>query len=505
MQILNRLYGWYGKRVVLSVGGVTIFLVLVGVFLVFGNKDSDVISQIEEGKPEVTVSAIRALQSTSGFTVVGNVNAVSEAQLQAEAGGRITNVYVAIGDTVPAGKILATIENTSEQAALLQAEGAYESALASSLQSGVSLDEAKRAVHNAYRDTFSTADGVVRNTLDQFFSNPGSPNGGFRLGGSGRAPEFVAARATLETELIEWSRRVMQGANTMTEEQMLMDAESIITTISNFAATIAPILVDEDTSGSIPTEERAGYAAELALARGSLDGALETIARTRETLEQSKLSASSETASQSNAQLKAALGTLRSAQANYEKTLVRTPISGVVNALYMKEGTYATLGAPAALVANNGSLEITTSLGEEDRDIVHIGDTVTINEYATGTVTHIAPAVDPQTGKSEVKISVDEVLSLKNGSTVSVTFTRSTTAPQNDGLVSVPLSALKLLASGPIAFSVNAESTLVARPVELGAITGETVVIANGLTLDDVIVVDARGHKEGDVVTVIQK
>jgi multidrug efflux pump subunit AcrA (membrane-fusion protein) len=53
-------------------------------------------------------------------------------------------------------------------------------------------------------------------------------------------------------------------------------------------------------------------------------------------------------------------------------------------------------------------------------------------------------------------------------------------------------------------FTVDATSTLVSVPVELGTLLGEEVVIKTGLSPDMQIVKDARGLKAGEVVTVNQ-
>src|SRR5690606_35525674 len=112
--------------------------------------------------------------------------------------------------------------------------------------------------------------------------------------------------------------------------------------------------------------------------------------------------------------------------AAYEKTIVRSPIAGSVNALYLKEGTYVAPGTPAAVVANNGSLEITTSVGETEGARIKIGDRVRIENTADGVVTAIAPAIDPMTGKISVKIGVEDDSTLDNGSTVRVSFLMET-------------------------------------------------------------------------------
>ncbi len=497
--MLNRLYGWYGKRVV---WGALIALILLVIAVIFvaqsgGSTNTD---EVEKKLPSVTIKRVGDFSIDSAFSVVGVVRAVSEAQLQVEAAGRITAVNVQIGDSVSAGTVLASIEN-SERAQLLQAEGAYESALSSSLQSGVSLEEAQTDVRNTYRDTFSTADSAVRNTIDAFFVNPGEASSGFKLTGTGDAEEYNDIRREIEVELTKWSENISSDYRGLSEDTMLERAESTITTISNFAASLALLLNDTETTANFTDAEVAGYKVEMAQARGALDGALSAISGSRKNYEQAVISSASGATSGSSALVKSALGSLRGAQSQYEKTLVRTPIPGVVNAMYLKAGEYASNGQPAAIVANNGSLEISVALNEKDLDHVAIGDEVLINNTTIGVVTHTAPAVDPLTGKSEVKISVEENLGLKNGTTVSVNFSRDTTETDTTTVI-VPLKALKMLAAGSVAFGVDQNNTLIEYPVKLGSILGDSVEIIDGLTLDSEIITDARGLRAGDVVKV---
>ncbi len=500
--MLNRLYSWYGKRVVIGVLSVLVLLVVVALYFVLSGSDENQ-SETAEILPMVTLQSVSSFSSSGGFSVVGTVRAISEATLQAEAGGRITSVNVKIGDRVSAGTVLASIDNARERAQLLQAEAAYESALASSLQSGSSLDEAKVGVRNTYKDTFSTVENVVRNLIDEFYSRPTETVVYFKLGGTGKAPEFNSKREDIEIKLDNWSEDILDNSIQISESEMLAYAELVVTDVGNLTAAFALALTDKKSTEQFSESEVEEYQSRLAGARASLDGALASISGARLRYDQAVLSSSSDTVSQSSALLKGALGTLRGAQVTYEKTLVRTPIGGVVNALYVTTGEYINPGQPAAIVANNGALEVSTALGEKDLARVHIGDTVFINNSATGTISQIAPAIDPLTGKSEVKISVDESLTLKNGSTVSVVFAPTKEAT-GDATIVVPLKALKLLASVSVAFGVSDDGTLVAYPVTLGSITGDSVLITDGLTSDSRIITDARGLKEGDKVSVTQ-
>lgn len=497
--MLNRLYGWYGKRVVRGVLGLIIVLIIVGIFL-YKQSSNTSGTPVAEKLPEVSIESVRNLANASSFSVTGTVRALAEAELQAEAGGRVTSVRKSIGDNVRSGEIIATIESSQELAQLLQAEGAYESALASSHSNDVSLTEAKVRVRNTYRETFAATDNVLRTTIDMFYSFPGSNAIGFRLGGSGKSLEFNNARKSIEQTFTQWSEVLNTRIDSTPESELLSSSEKAVQEVNTLAVALYNEVSDISNKSNLTGEEVTAFQTNLSSARATLDATLGKISEARRSYEQAVLSSSAGTFSQSDAQVKSALGVLRNAQANYEKTIVRSPITGVINALYLTTGTYTSLGQPVVRIANNDALEISTSLGEKDLALVHIGDTVRVNDSTTGTVTRIAPAVDPATGKAEVKIGIDSATTLKNGTTASVTFTQQTETVPNT--IIIPLIAIKLLPSGPVVYSVKEDNTLEAHPVVLGTITGDSVEIISGLTESSVIVRDVRGRKAGDAVTV---
>lgn len=518
MQILNRLYGWYGKRTVLIFLAVVVALVVTGVAVKLLFSPGAPVQTAVEDVPEVTVSSINALGGESLFRVVGTVRAVSEARLQTESGGRVTSVNVTLGQRVAAGTILASLENASQNAALLQAQGAYEAARANAAtsESGTesaetNLFSAKTAAVNTYKNAFIAADSAVRNTVDDLFTEPTSALPGFRLNSYGDAPSLNAKRIALETVLDAWASE-LQDVNAHNIETYLNGAQDDVDQIARFVQTLSEIVARQEASASFTQTEKDTLEAEFLSIRSSLNqtaqalqSAEAAITSAEEALTRAEIAGSEGTVSLAQAQLKSALGSLHAAQANYEKTLVRTPISGVVNALYLTEGTYVSPSQQAAVVANNNALEISTSLSAEDANMVAIGDTVTIDETHSGSIIAIAPAIDPLSGKKEVRISVSDDTGLENGSTVSISFAKSDPAEDSDtSEIVLPLTALKMTANGPVAFEVSPENLLVALPVTLGEIYGDSVVITSGLSSNSQIVVDARGLKEGEKVTITQ-
>lgn len=501
MRFSEKMYARFGKKKTQRALVIAIVVIILGSYFFATRADAPQVT-VEETKKIVTTQKAGALSGVQSFTAVGSVTAVSEARLVTERSGRVTAVYVGIGDTVPAGKILAELENSSERASLLQAQGAYESALVSGTGASISLSEAKTGAQNEFRSAFTVADDTIRNLADDFFSNPTEKIIGFRLDGNGRALQFNAERGALETVLKAWETKVTQGSNTGTTES-LNEAERDLTRIGNFVTDLSLIIADQDADNGLTETETASYKTRLSGARTRIDASLQSISTARNTLLQAERSASNGSqASQADARIKQALGGLRSAQSAYEKTLVRTPISGVVNAFYLKANDNVGQGIPAAIIANNGALEIATAISDDDRSGIAIGDTVVLDQNASGTITRIAPAIDPTTGKVEVRIGVAPKSQFKNGDTVTVGFTRTSTETTQNDVLLVPISAFKITATGPVAFTIDADSKLVAIPVTLGAIQGEMVVVQEGLTRVTEIVTDARGLKAGEVVTV---
>lgn len=507
------LIGRFGKkRLYGSVGGAA----LLGGLLVFILVGGEAAPVEETAVPtNVTVSAVRNLVRDDVFSAVGTVAAVSEARLQTERGGRVTAVTTEIGATVRAGQVIASIENASERAALLQAEGAYEAAVAGAEQGDSGTRDAASALANTkeaavavVRDAYTDSSSALITSIDQFFADPESTVPGLRI--SGNASVLNAERVAFQPLMIAWKASV-DGATPDNVRAKLDEAERNVVRTIAFVDSFAALTRDAQGNDSLAGQPVTSYAPALLAKSSELNGTLRSIQSARSALTsaeeaalRSQIAGSGGSVSLADAQVKIALGSLRAAQAAYEKTLVRSPITGVVNALYLKAGEYVSPSQPAAIVANNNGLEIVTNVNEAEASVLSVGAEVTIDAVATGTITAIGGAIDPTTGRVAVKVSVDDAAALSNGATVNLTFKKET-ATAASSTISIPLSAIKMTGSGPVVFTVGDDKKLVAGAVTLGAISGERVVVERGLTNDTVIVVDARGLKEGQEVSVVTK
>ncbi|MFM2339415.1 MAG: hypothetical protein RLZZ360_51 [Candidatus Parcubacteria bacterium] len=502
---------WTRKRVI-----ATLLALLAVAWFVSRGQNDEVVAPVET-TPEVRVAQVANLSGGAGFAITGSVEALAEAQLKAEAGGRVTAVTTEIGKFVSAGQVIATLENAGQRAALLQAQGAYEAALAANRQGAVGIGEATTAVETAKRNAvtgnagaYNTVSGVVRTTVDAYFSNPTSITPGLRIDGQGNATSITAARAAIEASLTKWK----------TESASLTPVGTITDAIENGRRYTKEVVVlvdslisaiERDTdSGSAAATARAADIALLTTARStllgvesSLQGSLTAIRAAEDAKSRAEITAGQGGPTANSAALTQALGAVRAAQAQYEKTLVRTPISGVVNALYLKRGDFVAPQADAAVIANNNGKQVVGAITEADSQTIKIGDTVRFDDVATGTVTAIAGAVDPKTGKVAIKMSVSNPELLTTGTTVSVSFadTGTNTSPVETPII-IPLTAVKLMADSAVVFTITSDAKLEARTITLGRVLGDTIIVTEGLSKSDTIVVDVRGRKAGETVTV---
>jgi RND family efflux transporter MFP subunit len=511
MNWYNKMKLWLGRKAVR--GALLLVLIAIGAFMALNNRDSAPEEMTEEQLPVVTVTTAQQFAGGSTINLIGTVRAFSEAAITTEAAGRVTGVRVALGDTVAAGSIIATLENASQNASVLSAQGSYEAALASAAQSNVSIGTAQNnlaAAQNnalsAYQGAYNTANGVVLNTVDLFYRNPTGIYPSLNISSQGNAEALREARTNLNSVLEVWRIKANTTDVNVELETKLAEAETDIASVISIVDLLTNSVSRADKNDKLNGQPVSSFSAQLIAARGSLttlanslQNAQTSIDNSTRALAQAELAAAGSTNSAADAQVKQALGSLRSAQASLAKTIIRTPISGTVNSLNIRTGDFINSFAQVAEVANNNALEVVTFAGEKDREVITVGDTVMIEDRITGTVTEVAPAVDSATGKTEVRIA-SESKDLQNGDSVQITKTVEGSATTD---VIIPLSAIKFALSDGSVFLVE-NNLLVPRLVELGVVRGGSVEIISGLSVDEQFVVDARGLVESTEVEVIR-
>lgn len=531
-----RLFAWASGFGWMKVGaGIAALILLIGGVAYVASRSQPEVAPLVQIH-SVEVKSVAELSSVAApLSLVGSVTSQSEATVRAEKSGQIVRVNTSLGNSIGAGAIAAEIENASERAAVLQAEGGLDAAQANlaKVQGGVrteqrsileanvtaalaALESARSNALSALLSAYATMDSGILATTDKLFTNPGRANSRFNITTSDARltieiestrdalSPYLAREATVSNSLSSSSDLAAEIATTQTE----------VRAARNFLDLIVSALNKAIPSPSASSAAIATYLAEATAVRTSLTSTLSALSSAtqnlsssqsaldvaRKNLEQGITGGQAEDVAAAKAAVKQAQGGLAAARANLEKSIIRAPISGTVNSFSLKRGDYVQMTSPVLTIANNRALEILTYVSENDAREIAVGQPVAI-EAASGVVTRIAPALDPATKKIEVRIGVNDPKGLINGQSVLVSIVRTRALPGGAARITIPIAAIKVEAQRTIVFTVDTD-TLVAHEVELGALLGERVVISSGLTPDMRIVVDARGLREGEKVEV---
>ena len=326
------------------VGGFALLLVLGGV--VWSNSGADT-AVVSDTKPTVIVGRVSDLMNGGGsLSIVAEIRSVNEAKISSESGGRVTRVSASLGDFVGAGQILAQVENASQRAAVLQAEGALDAAKAAA---GGSRGSALTTVLSAY----ASVDNAINDAVGQILTDPVDSQSSFR----------VSTRDTLSLAEMERLRPAIQpilkrheaeeptlsASSDFTAELALLENE--LRQVRNYLDTALKVLNAGVARDDISIATISAYVADVAAARTAVIASLSAVISARTSLDpQGAVSASA-------ASVKQAEGAYNAALANLEKTIIRSPISGSLNNFTIKLGDFLAPAQQVAVVSNNGALE----------------------------------------------------------------------------------------------------------------------------------------------------
>ncbi len=414
-KIVTKLNGWYGKRNVRIVAAVLVVLASV----VFVNtRESEVVTE------EVVVDTTASVRTVSLYTLsADNGTAVRTADgsafiVRAQSGGRVDRV-AKIGDSVAAGATVAQLENSAQRAAYIQAEGAYDAAVAAVGGNTTSQATAKQDAVRTWNSETIASEQVIYTSIDTYFSGS---NTGFRgLESFGSAVSLNDRRAAIEKILGEWDRKTAL-VNEDTVEEMLSSLSNDLSVIGTFIDDIASLVPRQRINEKYTEQDRNADTDRLAAARASITGSQRKVDSATTAI----TSSSGSNAALSNAQVKQALGALESARAALGKTVIKTPVAGTVTAVSISVGDIINVGADVVFVASTDSL--TEAVGSVTVPLTAVKFTPTkafvftvvdgslvAHEVVTGLVTSNSVTIS---GADDITEIVSDVRGLKEGDIV---------------------------------------------------------------------------------------
>lgn len=188
---------------------------------------------------------------------------------------------------------------------------------------------------------------------------------------------------------------------------------------------------------------------------------------------------------------------LKRARVALEKSTLRSPVAGVLDRLLVDRGEYVSEGTPVALVVQVDRLKVLVEVPEKDVPFLKSGDRVEVlpaaiqgpaAEERSGDLIHLAYKADPVTRTYLAKVAVDNRSGeLRPGMIVRVGLVRRNL----EGVIAIPLYAVMDRAGAKVVF-VEEDGIARMRPVTLGAVVGDRVVVTAGLSRDENLIVQGQ-------------
>lgn len=370
-------------------GSIVVVLVITST-VVFTRKDSSLISTVIVQKHDLREEV----------SVTGNVKALSDLDLSFESSGQVSRIVVSTGDKVYQGQFLASLSNTDLVAALDQAKAGLKIAEAnlSTIQKGTrpeelilakgSMDDAQNSLGAKIADAYVKSDDAIRNNLDQLFDNPRSSNVKINISLNNVQLENVINNLRYEIEglLVDWSIKgpslpIKNAYSNLDRIKLLLDKVSLGVNALTISSNVNQTLLDQYKT-MISTSR-----SSIGLVYSSLNSA-ETIYNSAKATYDLKLSGNtSETITAQEATVEQAQANVLAAQARLNKSMIFSPISGVISNVVAKVGQTAQTGITAVSVISYGQYQVESYVPEADIAKIKLGDTATTTLDAYGSNT----------------------------------------------------------------------------------------------------------------------
>ncbi|HNS51108.1 MAG TPA: efflux RND transporter periplasmic adaptor subunit [Anaerolineae bacterium] len=411
----------------LLVGGILLLvlaLVAVGIFVVRPRLQ-------DRSAQSVTVTTATVARGSIEQTVsaTGNVAAEQRASLSFSSTGKVVGVSVVKGQAVQTDDEIARLDTTALERQVARAQASLQTTRAR-------LQQAQRP---ANAEEIASAEAVLA-----------SAQAAYDRVKAGPLPEEIAYAQAAYDSAVAFHNTVKAGATApertaaeaalVQAEANVQEAQAAYDAVKNSPIIgMLPQSLELQSATNALIQARANYDTllarptpyELASAKAQMLQAQSALAQIKARPTASELAS----ANAQVAQAQAALAQLRSlpdadalavaqatydeaqlaleqAQAQLDEAILRAPFDGIIVALSVAAGQYATPGSPAAVVDSAGSFLLDVSIDEVDvselaeGQAAHLTFTALPGQTVDGTVEMIAPAATNQSGAQAYQVQI---------------------------------------------------------------------------------------------------
>ncbi|MBD3180900.1 efflux RND transporter periplasmic adaptor subunit [Candidatus Poribacteria bacterium] len=524
---------------------IVLVVAIIGGWQISKNRNKDD-NQIVQALTAVELEDVSLGTIQDELSLVGNIKATSEVNVFPKVPGKLTDVFVEIGDRVEAGNVLAKIEDKELKLQVRQAEAAVEAAKVG-LDQAKSLSEIKIRSQLAQAQAgFSSAAAALKQVKDMARTKTVS--------------QLEQAEAGLEA-LKANLKKIKEGARSEEKRQIESTVQQAKASLDNAKGDLERMknLYEE---GAISKQSLDATETRATVAQAQYDAALEQLKLVETGAREEDIQAMESQVRQAEAglelarssfemksweqdiemaqgqydQAKAALDTAKSLidaeswkaeitaaetalkQANVALELsqealsnatITAPIDGVISRRFMDKGSMASMSAPLFTIVDMESVEAEVSVIEADLPKISLNRTAYISvesipEQIKGKISLISPIIKAMSRTSTVEITIkNDDHKLKPGMFAKVTIPIET---RKDTIILRRSAVIEdRVSDGKHVFVVNGNISS-RREVKAGIVKSNVIEILSGLQVGEKVVVSGQNFLEdGQKVKVINQ
>jgi len=342
-------------------------------------------------EPIVQTTAVEKAEFLARVSVTGKVVPVRSVDLAFESSGKISSIYKKVGDSVNIGDTIAILNSTEVQASLDKAKAslAGEKATLSQLlasQDGATEDTtAKRKLVDSILGGFTSSDDAIRNKVDQFFSNADTMNPKilFAFNDYGLKEKINEQRIIVEETLEKWETLNSRINVDNVSGQDAEKARGYLNVIKSFLNDVSRAVNSFEPNNTLSQATIDKYKSDVASARTNINNSLSSL-----TVVEDGLRGTVSNKEVQEARVKSAEADVASIEARLSKTILRSPIKGVITVQNAKEGEIAISNTPVVSIISSSNFQIEAYITESDIAKVKIGQPAdtTLDAYRSSVV-----------------------------------------------------------------------------------------------------------------------
>jgi len=426
----------------------------------------ETVQQTETPAKEIEIFTV-GQKNDINFSKNGEIKSATQAIVMPETSGKVTKISVKLGDKVRKGQTLITLGNSlSSEVTRLNYETALES-LDKINDSLIKLDQSaqtsiRSTLLNYYtaKESFETALKTRENSDDLYEEQE----------------DYLDDTIDDLKDALDAMEEIPEGKSTPAYQETLAKYKQLKS--QQDQAEISRDIQTDQTDLSIDVARRQLEGAILAVESVQNQYSLQFI-QTESGLLQAK----------NGAEL---------AKLQKEALNVKSPISGTITSIDATLNNLTGPGQVVAIVQDLDSMEITTSINEDELALIKTGDSVMVstNEITTtGAITEISPALSAYNKKITVKIKLSSTTGLISGQFAEIKF-----APKTQKIF-LPLKTVSIENDKYFVKVISTDRTVEKRQIKRGRIIGSFIEVTEGLSDGEVIAISTSTFlKDGDKV-----